>query len=152
MPKIKASKESLEGKPPLPVGIYTFRLDGFDPKLSKDTKSVNLQPKMKVINHAQHNDGRIFENLNSQAGWVMRDFCHALGIHMDGPEETDLPGDFQGPEGDPSNWKYVGPLVGKTGQVELTTVPNLKGGTRTVPKRYLCAIPGCAVKHSESLV
>ena len=151
MPKIMVPKESLEGKPPLPAGIFTFRCDGFLPKLSKDTKSVNLQPKMRVINHATHNDAPIFENLNSQAGWVQRDFVHSLGIKMDGPDETQLPGEFQGPDADPSQWKYVGPIVGRTGQVELTQVPNLKGGMRTVPKRYLCAILGCTVKHSDSL-
>jgi hypothetical protein len=156
MPKIRAPKESLEGRPTLPAGIYHFRVDGFIPKKSKDGNSVNLQPKMRIINHATANDQPIFENLNSQAGWVQRDFCHALGIQMEQngqphPEGTDLPGEFTGPEGDPSQWKYIGPIVGRTGQVELHIVSNGKGGTKAAPKRYICAVPGCTVKHTETL-
>ena len=157
MPKIRGSKEALEGKPPLPAGIFTFRLDGFKPKTSSKGTSVNLNPTLKVINHATLNDSRVFENLNSQATWVHQDFCHALGVELEGPDKTDLPGEFMGPQDKPEDWKYVGPLAGKTGQVELVTVPkkdksgNVVAGTQTAVKRYICAIPGCTVKHSESL-
>ena len=149
MPKIHAPKESIEGKPQLGGGIFEFRLDGFKPKKSKDGKSTNLNPQMRVINHPTNNDAPIFENMNSQAGWVQQDFCHALGVEME--PDGGFPGEFNGPESDPSQWTYMGPLVGRTGRVELVQVPNLKGGMRTTPKKYFCAVPGCTARHTESL-
>ena len=156
MPKIKVSKEGMEGKPPVGSGIFVFRLDGFKPKFSKKGDSVNLNPTLKVINHPEHNGRPLFENLNTGAGWVQKDLCHALGIPMladpsDG--SYTFPGEFTGPDNDPTQWRYVGPLLGKTGRVDVIEVPKFKGsGTQSSIKSYICAIPGCQEKHTDNLL
>lgn len=159
MPKIVAPKESLEGRnyDLIPAGVYQYRVDGFKPKRSNDKQSINLQPQMKIINHATLNDQNIFENLNSNAGWVQRDFCHALGLRLDGPnEENGLPGDFIGDQNaDPATWRYQGPIIGKVGRCEVQHEPakdkqgNLTGKMRANIKKYFCAIPGCQIKHGD---
>lgn len=158
MPKITVPKDSLKGLPPIPPGIYEFRLDGFEPKLSKQKpgkdQSVNLNPILNIINHATLNGRRLPENLNVQAGWVMQDLVHALGVPMadEGTDDAALPGEFQPPnEPDPTKWQYIGPLAGKVGKAEVALVPNQRGGMRSAIKRYFCVIPGCSERHSEDL-
>lgn len=150
MPKITPPKESLEGKPPLPPDVYSVRLDGFKPKKSKAGDTVNANPVMKVINHPTLNDRNVFDNLNSAAGWVMKDFCHAFGLQMD---NGSLPGEFPGTGDDPASWgEYVGPLKGRTAKIQIVRADNGRGGTKDAIKRYFCAIPNCQERHSESLV
>lgn len=161
MPRLKMSKEAIEGQPLIPEGLYTFRLDGFKPKLSRDKNSTNLNPTMKVINHSEHNDRNIFENLNTKGDWVWKDFCHALGVPItdDGNGSYEFPGTFEcsvhhdSCDGsDPDNWQYVGPLTGQTGQVYVVQADNSKGGAKNAIKYYVCKIPGCTLKHSNNLV
>lgn len=153
MPKMTVSKESLKGSPPCPPGIYEFRCDGFSPKKSKNGQSVNLNPKMVVINHPTLNDRRLFENLNSNAGWIQLDFVHSLGIPMaDYGAEAGIPGDFIGPDDDPEKWTYAGPVSGRVGKLEYAETDNGRGGTKMAIKRFFCTVPGCTEKHSENLL
>jgi hypothetical protein len=171
MPQIRVDKSKLKGFEALPPGTYTLRLDGFEPEFSKKKDSVNLNPKLTIINNAnpELNDGkhRAFDNLNSQAGWVHIDFCHAFGERMTGEEDgvpmenwsspdVGIPGDFQENEafkGDPTKWTYVGPLLGKTATVEIIQVPGYKNPAKpqSVINKYFCQVPGCTHSHSESL-
>lgn len=153
MPKLRASSEELKGLSPLPEGMYTFRLDGFKPRLAKKGGSVNLNPQLKVINHADFNDRIVFENLNTKAKWVWKDFCHGFGVPLlvlPGGE-VEFPGDFVGPEDNPESWNYVGPILGQHTQAYVVQVDDTKGGVRNAIKYYVCKIPGCQEKHSSNL-
>lgn len=174
MPSIRTPKESLKGFEALPPGTYQLRLDGFEPKWSKKKDSVNLQPKMVVVNNQDQslNDGkhRAFDNLNSQAGWILIDFCHAFGERMSGEEDgvpmenwtspdVGLPGEFapspsNPSEADPEKWgPYIGPLLGRVAMVEIIQVPGFKNPAKlqSVINKYFCQVPGCTHQHSESL-
>jgi hypothetical protein len=150
MPKITTTKEQLEGKPPLEVGIYDFRVDGFKPELTKDKQSVNLRPQLRVINHPTHNGDPIFEWLNSQAGFMHKDFCAALGLELtvNADGGATLPGEFLGPDDDPTKWQYVGPIVGRTGKLELALGDNGRGKMIPKIKRYISALPNYQCKES----
>ena len=171
MPQIRIPKEKLKGFEAVPGGTYQIRLDGFEPKFSKDKQSVNLQPKLVIVNNQDQklNDGkhRLFDNLNSQAGWVMIDFCHAFGLRMTGEEEgvpmenwaspdAGLPGDFQPNPTDPTNpekWIYTGPLLGQVATVEVIQVPGFKNPAKlqSAINKYFCTVPNCTHQHSEAL-
>jgi hypothetical protein len=154
MPKLTASKEEVKGLPPMQEGLITVRLDSFTPKLSSKKDSVNLNPVMKVINHAEYNDRLVFENLNTKGKWVWKDFCHAFGVPLvEGTNgDVEFPGDFDGPEDDPTKWQYRGPLVGQQAQIYLVQADNTKGGIANKIKYYVCKIAGCTEKHSSNLV
>jgi hypothetical protein len=129
MPKLTASKEEVKGQPPMPPGIYTVKLSGFKPKLSKKGDSVNLNPQMEVINHPEFNNRKVFDSLNTKAKFTWKPFAAAFGITVveDAQGNIEFPGDWDGPD-DPKlceQWKYRGPLLGATGQVELTEDPIL---------------------------
>src|SRR5437660_2335412 len=153
MPKLTMSKEAIEGLPTLPEAKYTVRLDGFKPKMSNKKDSYNLNPQMKVINHPEHNDRMIFENLNSKGDWVWKDFCHAFGvpIESDGNGSYQFPGDFRCsvhqeadcPGNDPENWTYAGPLLGQTAKLYCVQADNSRGGIKLAVKYYVCAVSGC---------
>lgn len=156
MPTVKVPKQSLEGPIKIPDGVYTLRFDGFEPAESKNKDSVNLNPILKIINNPDLHDRKILLNLNSKAGWIILDFCHALGVEMGGTDEDpELPGEFVPPE--ETDWKkvkYVGPLSGQTCQVELALKDSGKGDGKQYSniKRFICNIPGCQKKHSENLL
>ena len=154
MPKLTASKEEVKGLPPMQEGLITVRLDSFTPKLSSKKDSVNLNPVMKVINHAEYNDRLVFENLNTKGKWVWKDFCHAFGVPLvEGTNgDVEFPGDFDGPEDDPTKWQYRGPLVGQQAQIYLVQSDNTKGGIANKIKYYICKVAGCTEKHSSNLV
>lgn len=160
------NKEQLSGsKPPLPDGWYTLQLKGFAPKLAGANKdSVSLNPEIVTIGNPNPdlNDRRVFENLNSKAGWIIQDFVHACGLQMeevqDGNQGTEaasytLPGVFDGsdkfPE-DPAQWKYLGPLTNKTFEAEIFT-SEYNGKKSNKIRQYKCAVPGCTQKHSTNL-
>lgn len=161
--KMSVSKESLKGLPPMPEGLYEVRLDGWKPKKSAKGDSINLQPQMKVVNNAAgFNDRAVFENMNTNAGWIQQDFVHAFGLPMDlDGENASIPGDFVPDATDPDNvekYGYNGPLKGRTGKVYLIQVPakdkngNIKPGQiQNRIKYYVCAVPGCTEKHSDNL-
>lgn len=154
--RLTASKEEIKGLPPMNEGMVTVRLDGFKPALAKNGQSVNLNPILKIINHAEYNDRPIFENLNTKGKWVWTDFCHAFGV----PLTADGSGDFEFPgqwgdnvnESDPTTWQYSGPLLGQQAQLYLVQADNTKGSIKNAVKYYVCNIPGCVEKHSANLI
>ena len=104
MPKINVPRDQVEGFKPVEAGVYDVRLDGFDPKKTKKGDSTNLRPKMVIVNHPTHNDQRLFDNLN-QGAWYLADFVHCFGLEMeDQGDGLGMPGEFQGPDDDPSKW------------------------------------------------
>jgi hypothetical protein len=152
-PRLTASKDEIKGLPPMPEGLYAVRLDGFKPKFSKDKGSVNLNPSIKIINHAQFNDRVVFENLNTKGKWVWPDFCHGFGVPLvaDGAGEFEFPGNFEGAEDNPESWQYVGPLVGQQAQLYLIQADDTKGNIVNRVKYYVCKVSGCQDKHSANL-
>ena len=157
MPKISIPKESLEGPKMLPPGIYWLRMDGFNPEYTKEGNSINLIPDLKVVNNPDFHDRRPGrEWLNSKAGWQLRDFCHCFVVQLevDADGQPQLPGEFLPPdEPDPTKWRYSGPLLGKTGKVELAEAYGRDGrGPYINIKRYFCSIAGCTERHSDDLL
>lgn len=153
MPVIKVDKKSLEGPSKIPSGIHTVRFDGFEPENSKKGGSVNLNPVMKIINNPDLHDRRAYDNVNANAGWIIQDMCHAFGQTLAGTDEDLMPGSFEpADEQDPTKWRYSGPLLGQTGQIELAEVTGNNGKTYVNVKRYLCRVPGCQKRHSENLL
>jgi hypothetical protein len=153
VPKLTASKEEIKGLPVMHEGMVTVRLDGFKPTWSKDKGSVNLNPQLKVINHPEYNDRQVFDNLNTKAKWIWKDFCHAFGVPVleasDGSVE--FPGDFQGPDDNPEAWQYVGPLLGQVGQLYLIQ-SSYNGNDNNKIKYYVCKLgSACHEKHSQNL-
>lgn len=158
------SSDAIKAPEPVNEDLYTVRIEGFKPALSSAKTSINYNPVLRILSGkntgAEFAGKSVFENLNSGAPWIMNDFVHAAGLPLDKIEETGeltMPGGFEGsnPE-DPSTWKYVGPLVGRTLEVyviksEYNNKPNNK------IKYYVCALPDCntkypEVKHSTNLV
>lgn len=156
--QMKVSNEQITGKENPTPGPYKLKLLGFNPKTSKKGDTINLNAMMEVVNHAEFDDRKVWDNLNSAGSWTWADFSHAFGL----PLETDgkdswLAGDWDGDAAKfdpnkPETWKYKGPLVGRTADVELG-VDSYGAKVR----RYFCAIPDCAskfplVKHSQDLM
>ena len=156
MPRMGVSKDSLEGVKVIPAGFYDFRLDGFRPKKAKKGDTTNFNPVAKVINNANGlNDTPLFISLNSSAGWIQKDFVHALGLTMD--VEGDLafmPGNWIPDGTDAENvekFKYEGPMVGRTGRLEYGIRKDDKGRDQNFVKQFMCAVQGCNEKHSTDL-
>ena len=154
MPRISMSKESLEGPkyPQIPDGLYEVRLDGFEPKISKKGNSTNLNPVLKIVNHPTLNDQRIFDNLNTQADWIIMAFCHAFGQPLvdKGNGEVDMPGEFIGPDDNVTQWVYAGPLTGSVAKVILKQV-SYNGKMSSKVNQWLCNVSGCQEKHPNDL-
>lgn len=162
--KIKASKEDIKGTPPMPAGIYTVQLKGFKPALDGKGTGVNLNPQLEVVNHPEYNNRPVFESLNTKAKWRWKAFfgCFGIILQEDANGDFEIPGDFTGPENDPSKWQYTGPLTGLTGQVKLKEVqvldritqqPTLsKQGfpTRNEVEEYIDATQGAALAVGNS--
>lgn len=149
MPGIKISKENFEQKKKLTPGIYPMRFDGFEQQYAKSGESINLRPVLIIVNNADYKDRRVLEWLNTLGHRAIIDFHHCFGQQV--PEEfEEIP--FNNID-DPKieNWKYAGELTGRIGQVELAE--NASDGKVYINvKRYLCAFPGCKLKHSENLL
>lgn len=174
MSRIKVSRESLEYET-YPAGEYLLEIGGFKPQFAKDRKSVNLRPVLRIKNHQNLNGKPVFFNANTNAGFMLREFCHASGLLMVG-ESPEIAargegGDFEFPPGEflnfdeskPEGWQYAGPLLGRTLRIELVEVQamkkNSKGDMEAVPnkmrndiKRFFCAVAGCKVTHKENLI
>jgi hypothetical protein len=160
MPKLGASKESLEGFKPVPNGIYEIQLLGFEPKSSKNGDSINLNPVMKIVNNPQFNGQRVFWNCNTKASFLWHDFAHCFGLPVEmhktgenGAEEAHLPG---GPnawtaadDSKPETYKYNGPLLNKFGKVELVEVRQPGQKAKNDIKQFVCRIDGCATKFPD---
>jgi hypothetical protein len=150
MAKISVPKTQLEGFTTVPAGVYEVRLDGFKPVLSKKKDSVNLEPVLHIINHPNQNDQRLFEHMNTGC-WYMQDVVHAFGLEMvDNGDKLDIPGEFLGPDNDPTQWSYTGPLVGRTAKVR-TIVGEYNSKPQTYIDQWYCALPACREKHSTKL-
>jgi hypothetical protein len=65
--------------------------------------------------------------------------------------DFEFPGNWDGPEEDPSKWQYSGPLLGQVGQAYVIQADNGKGGQNNKIKFYVCKVPGCTEKHSTNL-
>src|SRR5271165_1657714 len=135
MPKLTFSKDKIEQSfPVVDEGIYEIRCDGFAPKKNKDwanKPSINLNPILTLINSDNGTviptlgNGKpltVMYSLNTSAEWILSDFCHCFGLPMEKVDEKNftIPGDFDGPNDDPSKWTYKGPLVGRKGKVFLS--------------------------------
>jgi hypothetical protein len=121
MPRIGAPTEDLKAVV-FPEGDYDVRLEGFQPAFSKDKQSVNLNPQMVYVGTGDPKmDGKkAFDSLNTKAPWRFDELCRCFGerVVVEG-DQTYLPGDFVGPENEPSKWQYTGPLLGKVGKVHI---------------------------------
>jgi hypothetical protein len=151
-----APKDSLEPKPLIPEGRYTVRCDGFKPKASKNEEnpSVNLNPILKIINHPTLNGEQVYIPLNQNAGFILKDFSHMLGMdHQEAEDTVSIPGHFmtnpQSPK-DYSQYRYQGPCLGQTGDL-LVAHKEYKNKPSYYVKAYFCRKPGCTDKHSTEL-
>jgi hypothetical protein len=156
MPRLTANKDEVKGLPPVPEGMYTVRCDGFKPKFSKDKSSINLNPIFKITNDQVHNDRQIFDNLNTKAKWIWKDFCHCFGVPMqeDTNGDFEFPGNFVGPDDNPEAWQYAGPVVGQLGQIYVIQ-SEYNGQANNKIKFYVCKLAlanQCTEKHSANLV
>lgn len=168
------SKEQIAGKPPVPDGQYDVLLSGFKPGWSrqkpgqsvddwKQNRSLNLNPQLEVTGNADHDQRKVFENLNMSAAWILNDFLHCFGQKMeevqDGNQGTEaasfsFPGIFDGSEQfpeEPEKWTYLGPLTNQVGRVELTT-QDFNGKKSNKVRQWICRVPGCTDKHSTNLI
>jgi len=160
--KMKFSKDQLKGPEPVPPGIYTVRFDGFKPKLSKDGNSINLNAQVSIINNPNFDNKKLFAGLNSKIPSFMQDFVHSFGLEMEEQlsDNPSIPGNFDGDpaafrENDPSTWKYVGPLLGRTAQWEVS-LKEYQGNVQNDIVSFICAVDGCAsrfpeIKHSKDM-
>lgn len=151
MAKISFSKEELSGNV-YPPGQYDLHLEGFEPAFSKQKTSINLNPILKIVNHQTLNGKRVFDNLNSGASWIVEAFCHAFGLPLvPNPNGGgDMPGDFVGPDDDPTKWNYIGPLNGAVAKVILKT-KTYNGKDSSGVDQWLCQVSGCNTKHADGL-
>lgn len=168
MPKVTFSQEKIEATFKIPEsGIYELKLLGFAPAKSSKGDSVNFNPILEIVGTTdgspvpKNDDGsnissKYWAGLNSKADGIVNDFCHFLGLPMEGPPTAlEIPGIFDGPADDPSKWQYKGPLVGRVGKAYLEK-GEFKGKPNCKVKYYICAIQDCAtrfpkVRHSLDL-
>ena len=153
MSKITFSKEQMESNA-FPDGLYELRLEGFEPKLSKNGDSINLNPVVKIVNHPTLNNKRVFDNMNTGAPWIIEAIIHAFGLELVPNQQGggDIPGDFL-PEGepDPSKWTYQGPLTGMVAKVLLKQT-EYNGRKSSKVDQWMCALgPKCNTKHPQKL-
>jgi hypothetical protein len=169
--KMSFNKEELTGRPPVPAGWYTLQLKGFRPAAAKvkpgetESQSLSLNAELAIVNHPEYEGRRVFAGLNTKMVRMWPDFVHSTGLLMEevqnadaGTEKADytIPGVFEGadtyPE-DPSKWKYLGPLLNKTMEVELAEIP-ASGSypAKNEVRQYKCAVAGCTEKHSTNLI
>lgn len=178
-PNLSFPKTAVQDRVNMPGGIYEVMLTGFAQDLSKKKdgkeQTVNLNPILIVVNSIgtfpdgkPYNGTRVYDALNIQFNQRILDFFHCFN-DKEGCWETETDhgivdrwaGGATTP--DPKTWgPYVGPCINAVGKIELVEVPQSKQvGDKWVPdptrtrndiKRYFCAVPQCAEKHSESLL
>lgn len=141
-------------------GVQTLKLTGIDSKFSKDRGSINWTFNFEIYGHQKKDGSAVtLKNwVNSKAGWVQNDLCHALGIPMEAQPDGSiaLPGDFNGPQDEPEKWQYRGPLVGRTCKAYLVKETSSKGTEVNNIKYFICGIQDCAtrfpkIQHSKDL-
>jgi hypothetical protein len=162
--KMGVSKDKLEGYKPIPAGVYDFTIAGFEPKMSKDKQSINLNPVLKVVNHPEYNGQRVFWNCNTKAAFLWNDFCHAFGltpVEIDG--EAYLPGGEEAwvpDQEDPDNIEkatYTGPMLNQIGKIEVVETRNPGQRAKNDIKQFICGIDGCStlfpdIAHNSNLL
>jgi hypothetical protein len=151
---MKVSNDKLEGLDVVPPGPYDIKLVGFNVKVSKKGDSFNLNPCMEIVGHPEFAGRKVFDTLNSGGAWTWPDFVHCFGLPMetDGKESW-IPGSWDGDKAkykadDPNTWKYAGPLLGRSGKVNIA-VDNYNGKDSNKVERYICAVPDCASKFPK---
>lgn len=156
--------ESLEFKK-VPPGIYEVKFLGFKPKWSKNKDSVNFNPSYEVINSPEHDGTKVFDSINSKAGFLQAEMCHCFGLNMEdaGNGSFVIPGIWDGDaaafkEDDPTTWKYEGPLTGRTGKIEVG-LSTYEGKEQSKVRQYIWAISGAEItdgltddKHIKDLL
>jgi len=153
--KMKVSNEKIEGQDVFPAGQYEVKLVSFKPAKSKDGASINLNAMMAITNHPEYANRKLYDSLNTPGGaFTQPDFVHCFGLPMetDGKESW-IPGEWDGDvakfkEDDPSTWVYKGPLIGRSGKVEVY-VDNYNGRDNNKIRRYFCAVSDCATKFPK---
>jgi hypothetical protein len=82
---------------------------------------------MEIVNHPDFAGRKLFDSLNTGAGWLFEPFvqCFGLALETEDGENFNLPGKWDGDpqtykEDDPTTYKYVGPLLGRTGKGEVS--------------------------------
>jgi hypothetical protein len=157
----KVDQSKIEGQEVFPPGIYEVKLIKFSPKKAK-SGSTSLKPMLEVVNHSEYAGRKLYDELNEGGAFTWPDFCHCFGLPMETDGDSSwLPGEWDGDkvkfkEDDPATWVYKGPLVGRTGKVEVA-VDNYQGRDNNKIKRYFCAVADCATKfpkirHIEDLL
>lgn len=161
------AKMHVEGTPltAYPGGEYTVQFNGFKPKLSKKGDSINLNPILRVVGHPTLADKLVFYNCNDGFFPGIIDLVHAFGLELvdESDNAGDIPGDFLGY--DPANLStlahtvYAGPLLGRTGRLELVEQQKVGRDGNPIPnetsnavKRFFCQVPGCKVNHKDNLI
>jgi hypothetical protein len=153
--KFGVDTKELEGRKPVPEGIYTVKLVKFSPKKNAKGDSVNLNPQMEIIDAPDGFErAMVFDSLSMKAAWVLPDFAHAFGFELEESNgEAYLPGDWDGAKEDPKTWKYSGPLLGATAQVEIAIDSSYDPDKPSNKiRKYICKLPGCIHKHSNDLM
>jgi hypothetical protein len=163
--KMSFNKEELGGALPVPAGWYSVQIKNFRPKKSKDGESLSLNAELAIVNNSEYDGRRVFAGLNTKMAWMWPDFVHATGLEMEevqdefaGTEKANftIPGVFEGSDthpDEPSQWKYLGPLLNKTMEVELANIPPQDGyKAKNEVRQYKCAVTGCTEKHSTNLI
>lgn len=162
--RMGVSKEAVEGRENINPGIYEVRLVSFGPKFSKPQEgreqTLNLNPKMEIINNPDVVNRFVFDTLNQNA-FYQADFVHCFGVEMEQEGDTYyLPGTWDSdPAFDPAKaetYKYRGPLLGKVGKVEIA-IDVYQGKSNNKIRRFFCAVEDCAtkfpqIKHSTDLM
>jgi len=157
--RMGAPTDSMTARKVLPTGRYQVRLDGFKPKLSKlkpgKDQSINFNPDMKVVNHAQFNGEKIYTPLNQQVGFILEAFSHMFGhpLEVIGDSAVLIGGFIADPNNrqDISKMTYQGPLQGAIGELELGTNKSDKGWDQNYIKQFFCRVPGCKTNHPTEL-
>lgn len=152
--RMGVDKSSINAPEPLEEDLYKVRVDGFKPGFTKDKTSLNFNPILRVVsgkNTGTKNAGKtLFENMNQKAGWIQRDFVHAIGLDMevDG-DELFIPGKWNGDPQHPESLKYEGPLIGKTLEVYVIKQAGTSKKFYNKTKYYVCTFPDCNKRYPE---
>lgn len=131
-----------------PGGIYDVHFAGFKPAKSKNNPdNVNLNPILKIVNSKDFTGIPVFLSLPQSEGWMIQDFVHCFGQEMD--KDGNMPGDWEFPvQNNPATWRYKGPLLGKTGKIELIET-EYNGKPQLKVKQLICGVTDCKVKNPE---
>lgn len=176
--RLHISKEQVEGKEQVPEGLYKVRFSRFNPQWTRQnnlqesqwiaTRSINLNGEYEILEHPDYAGRMIYDTLNigpKTPLFSLIDMCHAFNCPMEfdtATEQYDIPGMdsiMQSPaydENKPETWDYRGPLMGKTGQVEIGH-KLFNGKPQVRPRRWFCAVPDCdkaypTIRHSLNLI